>query len=178
MVNSNRTKLKGKIEVDESYIDAEAVGKYGRSKDNKELVVIAVELDEKKKRGRVRIELVNDATKESLLGFVKRNVEQNSEVITDAWNGYSGLEKENYKHTVSNQKQAKNKEEMLPHVHLIIYLLKRWLMGHIKVLLNQNICKRILMSMFSVLIGENLLKEDCYFAGSWKKCYDCSTYDL
>jgi transposase-like protein len=114
---------KEEFEVDESYFGAEAVGKYGRSKDNKVLIVIVVELDGKK-LGRVRIELVNDETQASLVGFVKRNVEQNSEVITDAWNGYLGLEKENYKHTVFNQKQAKNEEEMLPHVHL-----KRWLMG-------------------------------------------------
>jgi len=57
------------------------------------------------------------------------NVETGSEIITDGFASYSPLSENNYTHTVYVQKKAENIEEKLPHVHLIISLLKRWLLG-------------------------------------------------
>src|SRR6478752_4905179 len=44
--------------------------------------------------GRCRISPVADASSESLRAFVLDNVEPGATVITDAWQGYRGLEKE------------------------------------------------------------------------------------
>jgi transposase-like protein len=138
MVRSDRTKLSGIVEVDEAYIGGEEHGtSTGRGTGNKVLVAIAVELKETGKDtktglkipGRVRLSVIPDATKVSLLTFVEENIEKGSEIITDGWSSYTSLPQKGYKHTVYIQRKAKTDEEMLPHVHLIISLLKRWLLG-------------------------------------------------
>jgi len=128
MVFANRTKISGTVEVDETLMGGETAGKRGRGAENKVLVAIAVELDGKK-LGRVRISIIEDASKESLHGFIKENIETGSKLITDGWSGYSGIEDEGYEREVYTQSKADKDEELLPHVHLIISLLKRWLLG-------------------------------------------------
>lgn len=130
MVFPNRLKLKDTVEVDETYIGSEEKeGKRGRGTENKILVAVAVELDVNKKPGRVRMSVIPDASGDSLKGFVTNNIEKGTTVITDGWSGYSFLDSEEYQHTVIPQKYADSKDKMLPHVHMIISLLKRWLLG-------------------------------------------------
>jgi transposase-like protein len=73
--------------------------------------------------------VIPNASGESLLGFIGENVAPSSCVITDGWSGYSSLEANGYTHTVYKQSKAKTEDELLPHVHLVISLLKRWLLG-------------------------------------------------
>jgi transposase-like protein len=136
MVRSDRTKLSGTVEVDETYIGGEEhSASTGRGTGNKVLAAIAVELNETGSKtglkipGRVRLCVINDASTASLMPFVTDNIEKGSEVITDGWSGYTFLEKNGYKHTIYVQTNKKADEEILPHVHLIISLLKRWLLG-------------------------------------------------
>jgi len=138
MVRSDRSKLTGTVEVDETYIGGEEhSASTGRGTGNKVLVAIAVELRETgkssktglKKPGRVRLSIISDASTESLMPFVTDNIEKGSEVITDGWSSYSFLAKNGYEHTVYVQSKKKADEKILPHVHLIISLLKRWLLG-------------------------------------------------
>jgi len=128
MVVPARSKLSGTVEVDESYIGGETAGKRGRGAESKVLIAVAVELDGKK-LGRVRISMIKDASKDSLHGFIKENIEADGTLITDDWSGYSGIENEGYIREVYSQSKAENEDELLPHVHLIISLLKRWLLG-------------------------------------------------
>jgi len=95
MVNPNRTKLSGTVEVDDCYIGGdERGGKRGRGTENKSLVVTAVELLEGKNQlGRVRMKVVPDMSKKSLQGFIKENVESGSTVITDGWSSYASIDK-------------------------------------------------------------------------------------
>jgi transposase-like protein len=130
MVFPSRAKLAGIVEVDEAYIGAEEHdGKRGRGTGNKMLVVSAVELGGKGKVGRVRMGVIPDASAGSLKKFIAANVEKGSNVITDGWAGYSFLEKEGYAHTVSKKKKAAADDKTLPHVHTVVSLLKRWLLG-------------------------------------------------
>jgi transposase-like protein len=138
MVRSDRSKLTGKVEVDETYIGGEEHSvSTGRGTGNKVLVAIAVELCESEtgsKTGlkiprRVRLSVITDASKASLIPFVTSNVEKGSEIITDGWASYSSLSEIGYKHTVYVQRNKQKDEKILPHVHLIISLLKRWLLG-------------------------------------------------
>ena len=58
MVRPGRDKLAGKIEVDETYIGAPGKGgKRGRGSENKVLVAIAVEINDKK-IGRIRMAVI------------------------------------------------------------------------------------------------------------------------
>lgn len=130
MVRSDRTKLSGKVEVDDFYLGGEEhTGSTGRGTGNKILVVAAIELHDSGKLGRVRLGVVTDASKESLIGFIKNNIEVGSTIITDGWASYASLSNEGFAHEVYIQTKAVSEEEKLPHVHLIISLLKRWLLG-------------------------------------------------
>jgi len=102
MVNPNRTKLSGVVEVDETYIGGQEIdGKRGRGTENKSLVAIAVELlAGKNQLGRVRMKVVPDASKESLQGFIKENVEPGGTIITDGWSSYASINEIGYQHVV------------------------------------------------------------------------------
>jgi transposase-like protein len=76
--------------------------------------------------GRIRLALIPDASSDSLIPFVKKNVVPGSTVITDGWKGYSPLTNEGFIHI---DKPMKSGEDMLSHVHLSFSLLKRWLIG-------------------------------------------------
>jgi len=134
MVNPNRTKLSGTVEVDECYIGSEEHdGKRGRgATENKSLVVIGVELPESEKRnqlGRVRMKVIPDASGDSLVGFIKENVEPGSTVITDGWSGFSTVKASGYTHVIPKKFEVADPNNTLPHVHMIVSLLKRWLLG-------------------------------------------------
>jgi transposase-like protein len=128
MVNPNRKKLSGTVEIDDVYIGGESIGKQGRGAENKVLVAVALELDGKN-IGRCRMSVIADATSQSLHTFIKENVEKGSHLITDGWSGYSGIEKYDYAREIHVQKNEKDESKLLPHVHTITSLLKRWLLG-------------------------------------------------
>jgi transposase-like protein len=60
------------------------------------------------------------------LSFITNNVELGGTVITDGWSGYSKVATSGYVHKVT---PANKDKEALPHVHTIISLLKRWILG-------------------------------------------------
>jgi len=128
MVFPNRDKLSGKVEVDETFVGGVAEGKRGRGAENKSLVMIAVEVLPKG-TGRVRLELIPSAESKHLLKFISENIEKGSIVITDGWAGYAQLGENGYIQIKQKQVIASNNEEMLPNVHRIAALLKRWLLG-------------------------------------------------
>ena len=77
----------------------------------------------------MRLKLIDDASGPSLRLFIMDNIEQGSNLITDGRLGYSGIEKEGYTRTIHTQSRAEAEDELLPHVHMVISLLKRWLLG-------------------------------------------------
>jgi transposase-like protein len=138
MVRPNRTKLSGMVEIDETYIGGEEHGaSTGRGTGNKVLVVVAIEIKDAEKPnkkglkplGRVRLSVIKDASADSLLPFIENNIERGSNVITDGWSSYASLSQKDYAHTVYVQSKKQDADKTLPHVHLIISLLKRWLLG-------------------------------------------------
>ena len=133
MVNPKRVKLSGTVEVDECYIGGvEEGGKRGRgATENKSIVVIGVELLEgKNQMGRVRMMAVPDVSGDSLVEkFVKENVEPGSTVITDGWSGFSSVGSSGYTHVIPKKFEVADPKNILPHVHMVVSLLKRWLLG-------------------------------------------------
>lgn len=132
MVRKSREKLTGIVEVDETYIGGEEIGtgKQGRGAEEKNLVVVATECIGKQ-IGRVRFKIIPNASGESLLPFIKENVECGSTVITDGWTGYISLsKKKEYEHIIKViSGSGKQAHELLPHVHMVDSLLKRWING-------------------------------------------------
>ena len=90
MVYPNREKLSGEVEVDECYIGGNFEGKAGRGSENKTLVAVAVEI-KGKQLGRVRMSVIKDASGNSLIPFITDNIGKSSRIITDGWQGFSGI---------------------------------------------------------------------------------------
>lgn len=127
MVRPGRDRLSGIVEVDESYIGGKKAGKRGRGAEGKALVMIAAQLDGSR-IGRIRLRQVPDASAESLEYAVEQSIEPGSEVRTDGWMGYNGLNGLGYIHEVVRE-EADVGESLLPSSHRIASLLKRWLLG-------------------------------------------------
>ena len=128
MVSQGRDKLQGIIEVDEAFIGAPGKGgKRGRGAENKVLVAIAVEINDNK-TGRIRMKVIDNASSESLHEFIDAAIDKGSKIITDGWRGYNGLIEKGYFQETKLRKNE-NAEILLPHVHTVISLLKRWLLG-------------------------------------------------
>jgi hypothetical protein len=132
MASTGQDKLAGIVQVDEAYVGGvqsgpKALGgRYG-----KVLVGVAVEVIEYQHKGktllavgRIRLSVIKDRSADVLQAFVQQFVEPGTSVITDGWSGYSGLPKLGYLH--HGEADSKNP---LPKAHLVISLLKRWMMG-------------------------------------------------
>ena len=132
MVRPGRDKLSGQVEVDETYIGGEeaGTGNTGRGANEKCLVVVAVECIGKK-IGRVRFKIIPDASSENLIPFIEDSIENGSSVITDGWSGYKPLRNRKiYTHVVKTiAGSEKEAHELLPHVHMVDSLIKRWIYG-------------------------------------------------
>lgn len=134
LVRPGRDRLTGTVEVDETYIGGEEPGlRGGRAKGKKSLVGVAVELKEPRGYGRCRMAILADASAASLHPFVTEHVEPGATVITDAWQGYTGIDKLGYTRDHRSQRAARARGEdpgeLLPGVHRVASLAKRWLLG-------------------------------------------------
>ena len=70
------------------------------------------------------------ASGSSLTAFIEEAIEPGSTVHTDAWQGYSAVGEKGYVHEVTVVKsKQESASELLPHVHLVVSLLKRWILG-------------------------------------------------
>lgn len=130
MVRPGRDRLSGRVEVDETYIGGEEPEAHARQILKKSLVAIAAQEDGRG-IGRIRMARIADASAASLQQFIRGAIEPGSVVHTDGWEGYRGLEKTGYRHQVTVLR-GKGKDaaiELLPRVHLVAGLLKRWLLG-------------------------------------------------
>jgi transposase-like protein len=126
MVRPGRDRLRGTVEVDETYWGGEEEGVVGRQTEAKALIVVAAEEDGQG-IGRIRLRRVPDVTKASLHGFIGQAVEPASTVRTDGLKAYLGLG--GYTHDRQVQSAQPNGEHLLPRVHRVVSLLKRWLLG-------------------------------------------------
>jgi transposase-like protein len=129
MVRPGRDLLTGRVEVDECYVGGLEEGLPGRLNLKKALIVVAAQEDGPR-MGRIRMRQIVDASAESLVPFVQDSVEPGSVIHTDGWLGYLPLESKGYQHDVTFLRgKKKTPSELMPRVHRVISLLKRWLMG-------------------------------------------------
>lgn len=130
MVRPGRDQLRGRVEVDETFIGGEDP-QGGRWIDKKALVVIAAEEDGPR-IGRIRLAKIPAPTKKSLHGFAHQAIEPNSTLVSDGRSAWEGIETLGYKHqsiVLAKQKDKNAASQLLPRVHRVASLLKRWLLG-------------------------------------------------
>jgi transposase-like protein len=104
MTEANPRKLKGTVEVDETYVGGEAKG-YGRGKGkyliNKSIVAGIVE-----RGGDVRLSKIKHADKKTLHAFIKGYTHPKTKlIVTDEWMPYKGIADHDTKHAVINHRQ-------------------------------------------------------------------------
>jgi transposase-like protein/ribosomal protein L37AE/L43A len=128
MVRPGRDRLSGTVEVDETYVGAPEEGVRGRETQSKALIVVAAQADGRR-IGRIRMRRIADASAESLMSFVEDSIEPGTVVHTDGWLGYLPLESRGYRRQITVLRGQPNPSELLPRVHQVVSLLKRWLLG-------------------------------------------------
>jgi transposase-like protein len=127
---AGQDKLSGTVEVDETFVGGEHAGLGGRGAFGKEIVIVAVELLEPKGFGRVRLAVIPNASTKVLREFLLANIERGSTVVTDGWQPYRkavGNDFDHIRHPISSS--GFQAHELLPAVHRVAALLKRWLLG-------------------------------------------------
>ncbi len=130
LVRPERERLTGEVEVDESYFGGEQPGLAGgRAKGKKVLVGIAVERAEPKGFGRCRMAPLPDASADSLRAFLADSVEPGAKVITDGWQPYRPATDGLYVHERVPGASGLEASKLLPGVHKVASLAKRWLLG-------------------------------------------------
>ena len=124
MQSSKLHPISGIVHVDEFYIGGEEEGKRGRSKGDKKLVVVALEIVEGGV-GRAYAQCINNASAASFKPFFETYISKDSKVITDEWKGYIPLKK-----TYTNLEQLKSENgKSFQDIHIHIMNLKGWLRG-------------------------------------------------
>jgi len=174
MVNPERTKIKGEIEVDETYIGGPTTGgKRGRGTE-KAIVVVGVE-KRGNHAGRVRLRHIEDVGSDTLTEFIRSNIERRSTVVTDEFPSYRGISKYGYRHEI---------DEDLKLAHLVISNLKTWIKGtfhgvsnkHLQAYLNEFVFRfnrrRTPMAAFQTILGLASNVEDWptyegLYSGEW-----------
>lgn len=127
MVRPGRDRLRGVVEVDESYWGAKEAGVIGRKTEEKAIIAVAVEI-KGTDIGRIRLARVSDLNSATLQNFLAYAVEQGRTVrTTDGLPAYIGMK--GYTHDLQIQNCQPAGEHLLPNVHRVISLLKRWLLG-------------------------------------------------
>ncbi len=131
MVRPDRDRLSGRVEVDETFVGGEEEGVAGRQTAKKSLVAIAAEEDGRG-TGRIRLARIPNAKRMNLHNFIEQTIAKGATVHTDGLPAYRGLEAIGYDHAVTALVRHKDKDSairLLPRVHRVAGLLKRWLLG-------------------------------------------------
>ena len=138
MVRPDRERLKGVVEVDETYLaisDREAPmpedkRKTRKSRTHQALVVIAVELLQPRGFGRIRLRRIDNDSAEQVVPFVQENIEPGVEVRTDGSAAYRELKDLGY----ADQRTVMLGSAVPAHVSMagvqrVAALIKRWILG-------------------------------------------------
>jgi transposase-like protein len=146
MVNPERTLLTGEVEVDETWVGGKQAGlKGGRQRAGRKALLVAVAVERRTKEtppgapasksrtylGRLRLEIIPDASGDTLRDFITRNVADGSTIVSDAWPAYRSLPA-TFTHQPASQaamKRAGIEPDAVPGVHRVISNLKTWLRG-------------------------------------------------
>jgi len=116
--------LNGTVHVEEFMIGGPEKEKKGRSKGDKKLIVLAIEILEDGV-GRAYAEIIEHASSKELGAFLRKYVLKDATIITDEWRGYLPLKKE-----FENLKQVPSRSERnFKDLHIHIMNIKGWLRG-------------------------------------------------
>jgi transposase-like protein len=172
MVAPEREPLAGEVEVDETLVGGRREGRHvARRHGEKALVGVIVEV-RGAGSGRLRLQVLPDASGETLAPWVRALVAPGAIVHTDGWNGYKGLAGIGYDHRPRLQRRDHpDAQKLLPRAHRAASNLKTWLQGthrgvspeHLQVYLDEFVFRHnrrhTPMAAFQTLLGLGALHE-------------------
>jgi transposase-like protein len=128
MIRPDRERLNGPVELDETSVGGHRRG--SKYNENKASVVIAVEV-KGAGIGRVRIRRISKNATGAMLAFVEKAVVPGATIITDGEWAFGLLAAMGFKHqpTVLRGRGKEASKAVLPRVHRVASLMKRWLLG-------------------------------------------------
>ena len=125
MASSGSSPLQGRVDVDEMAIGGHDEDSQGRSKGDKKLVSVAVEIRDEGKMGRAYGGVINNYSSQELKEIFDKHISKESaKVRTDKWTGYSPLQSEWNIEMIKSEKGKK-----FPELHILIMNLKSWIRG-------------------------------------------------
>lgn len=127
MVRPGRDRLSGLVEVDETYWGADDQPVTGRLTYDKALILVAAQA-EGQGIGRIRLRHVEGLSKATVQSFIADAIEPGATVRTDGLNVYEGLTRYVHDPHVRGP-DPRRASVLLPRVHRVASLLKRWLLG-------------------------------------------------
>lgn len=164
-VNPGREKLRGRVEVDETYMWGHQAGKRGRGMaPGKSLVIAGVEV-RGAHAGRVRLRRIRGVTARQVGIFLKAHIERGTQVVTDGHQSYRRLPSLGYPHKTIKGSSSVEVARQLVHIHRVFSNLKTWLNGthhgvsgkHLQAYLNEFAFRfnrrRVPMAGFQTLLG-------------------------
>ncbi len=129
MVAPERSRLTEEVEVDEFFVGGVEEGlKDGRQRGEKVLVGVAVEV-RGRGSGRLRLQILPDASADSLTAFVTATTAAGAVVHTDAWQGYKRLGTLDYTHRPIPRTAVAPGDDLLPRAHRAVSNFKAWMHG-------------------------------------------------
>ena len=128
MVRPDRDLLSGIVELDETFVGGVTPGMFGAAS-GKVPVMIAVEHNDARRLGRVRMAVAQAPGSLDLVEFAASVIEPGSIIRTDGSRMLKRLAHMGYTHEASAGYRAVDKDSVLPGVHLVASLLKRWFIG-------------------------------------------------
>jgi transposase-like protein len=172
MVAPEREPLRGEVEVDETLVGGVREGRHvARRHGEKALVGVIVEV-RGSGSGRLRLQVLPDASGDTLISWLCELVAAGAIVHTDGWRGYSGLAGVGYEHRPRLQpREHPDAQKLLPRAHRVASNLKTWLQGthhgvsaeHLQVYLDEFVFRhnrrRTPMAAFQTLLGLGALHE-------------------
>jgi transposase-like protein len=166
MVAPEREPLCDEVEVDETLVGGRREGRHvARRHGEKALVGVIVEV-RGPGSGRLRLEVLPDASQRTLTPWVRRLVTPGAIVHTDGWKGYDGLTDAGFRHRpLLQRRDHPDRQKLLPRAHRASANLKTWLQGthrgvspeHLQVYLDEFVFRhnrrRTPMAAFQTLLG-------------------------
>ena len=126
MVRPGRDRLSGVVEVDETYWGTQEQGVIGRLTHDKAIIAVAAQADGRG-IGRIRLRRIPNLSRPTLHRFIAESIEPGSTVQTDGWQPYRRMT--GYTHVRQVQLGRPVGDHLMPRVHRVASLLKRWLLG-------------------------------------------------
>ncbi|MEI6806029.1 MAG: IS1595 family transposase [Myxococcaceae bacterium] len=119
-----RQALSGQVEVDEAFLGG---------KNNKEVIAVAAE-KRGKATGRIRLKHLQSREGPEIQDFISQTIVPGSTIISDRFKSYPAIVKKGYLHDPQKkpyfwEEVDGDDERLLPRVHRVISLLKRWYYG-------------------------------------------------